>query len=441
MTLMEVQVDRLVGPTHHFGGLGVGNLASHKHAGDLSNPQAAALQGLDKIKLVASFGVPQVILPPQPRPNMAFLRSLGFDGRKGNDDAEVVRHAIENEPLVASAALSSSAMWVANAATVSAGVDNGKDGAALTVANLNASLHRSMEPQQSESDLRQSLASSCIVYGELPGGAAMRDEGAANHMRLGTGQNAPGIHLFVFGDGDPSPNRYWPRQTRLASEAIARQHKLDSANTFFLKQNPKAIDAGAFHNDVVAASHHGILIHHEHAFDDAEDTLRRIEQRYRQLFDAPLQRIVVTDDVLPLDAAVSTYLFNSQIVSPVEDQRKPIIICPTQVDEDTQTKQIVEGWCCSGGIFADASFVDLSQSMAGGGGPACLRLRIPMTPDEIGRIPGRVRWSDALDGQLREVIRLHYPTSMQPAAVTNPSVLEQVVRAESAVRRVLGAEK
>ena len=80
MNLTEVQVDRLVGPTHHFGGLGVGNVASQSHGGHKSNPAAAATQGLDKMRLVAGMGVPQVVLPPQPRPDLRYLRSLGFRG-------------------------------------------------------------------------------------------------------------------------------------------------------------------------------------------------------------------------------------------------------------------------------------------------------------------------------------------------------------------------
>ena len=90
MNLIEVQVDRLVGPTHHFGGLGVGNLASQEHSGQLSNPAAAALQGLDKMRLVASFGVPQIIIPPQGRPDFQFLRTLGFAGT----DSDVLRRAL-----------------------------------------------------------------------------------------------------------------------------------------------------------------------------------------------------------------------------------------------------------------------------------------------------------------------------------------------------------
>ncbi len=121
----------------------------------------------------------------------------------------------------------------------------------------------------------------------------MRDEGAANHMRLGTGDERPGINIFVYGDGDPAPRINWPRQTRAAFEAIARRHGLPAENTFFLKQHPDAIDAGAFHNDVVAISHHDLLIHHERAFFEDAETLKRLENRFRELTGTRLTRIEV----------------------------------------------------------------------------------------------------------------------------------------------------
>ena len=135
---MEVQLDRLVGPTHHFGGLGVGNLASQSHRGQVSNPAAAALQGLDKMRLVASLGVPQLVLPPQSRPHFDFLRSLGFRGT----DAETICSAREQASDLLSASMSCSAMWTANAATVTPAIDSVSGRTCLTVANLNASLHR-----------------------------------------------------------------------------------------------------------------------------------------------------------------------------------------------------------------------------------------------------------------------------------------------------------
>ena len=289
---VESQIDRIVGPTHHFGGLGVGNVASQSHLGQPSNPAAAALQGLDKMRRVATLGVPQLILPPQKRPNLAFLRSLGFQG----SDGEVLRRARHESPELLSAAMSCSAMWTANAATVTPACDSAFGSACLTIANLNASVHRAIEPDETLKELRRTLLSSYRCFAPLPGGAAMRDEGAANHMRLAS-DHGPGIHLFVYGDGDPAPARYWPRQSLAAAKAVARLHGLDPGIVFYLKQSPEAIDAGAFHNDVVAMSDGDLLIHHQLAFWEAEETFVLLEKRYCERTGQKLRRIVVDEAI------------------------------------------------------------------------------------------------------------------------------------------------
>ena len=403
---MDVQIDRLVGPTQHFGGLGVGNLASQQHAGQVSNPAAAAIQGLDKMRLVASYGVPQIILPPQPRPDFQFLRSLGFAGT----DSDVLRRAADEAPHLLSAATSCSAMWTANAATVTPGIDSSHGATTLTIANLVASVHRAMEPERTFAEIAHVLRGvpDCRLLGPLPGGAAMRDEGAANHMRLGTNRQEPGIHLFVFGDEQPLPSSHWPRQSRAACEAIARRHELPPENTFFLKQHPTAVDAGAFHNDVVAMSHQNLLIHHELAFHEDDAKFQHLCKRFHSLTGTELTRLVVLDSSISIEDAVSTYLFNSQIVSPAGTRSgKPVIICTSQVKDDFGARALVESWCHSG-VFEQVQFVDLDQSMSGGGGPACLRLRVPLPAETANSIGATSRWCESLDTKLRETIAKHY---------------------------------
>ena len=439
MKLIEVQIDRLVGPTHHFGGLGVGNVASQKHAGETSNPRAAALQGLDKMRLVASFGVPQLILPPQPRPDYQFLRSLGF----GGSDAEVLRRARDEAPDLLSAASSCSAMWTANAATVTPGIDSNRQRTNLTIANLDASIHRAIEPGRTRDELLRILADICIVHDPLPGGAAMRDEGAANHMRLSAGTGA-GINIFVDGDGDPAPKRRWPRQSRAASESIARLHGLPRENTFFFKQHPDAIDAGAFHNDVVAMSHENLLIHHQFAFTE-DASLAKLEQGYRRLTGQDLIRIEVAGSQLSIEDAVKTYLFNSQIVSPAknDDSRyktsdKPVIICTSQVRDHAPARVLVDRWVAEG-IFAASEYVDLDQSMSGGGGPACLRLRVPMPEQEVGSIAAVSIWSESTDDRLRRAIEQHYTSELTIDELASEEFHVQARRAQNQIVKLLSA--
>ncbi len=119
MSAAEVNFDGLVGPTHNFGGLSAGNIKSLENAGRVSNPRAAALQGLAKMRLLMRLGVAQAVLPPHERPHIETLRRFGFCG----SDAEVLQRAFKADPTLVVNAASASAMWAANAATASPGAD------------------------------------------------------------------------------------------------------------------------------------------------------------------------------------------------------------------------------------------------------------------------------------------------------------------------------
>ena len=434
MDCIEVQIDRVVGPTHHFGGLGVGNLASQSHHGQASNPAAAAIQGLDKMRRVAELGIPQLVLPPMWRPDWSFLRSVGFSGTK----SEILARAAGESPHVLSAAMSCSAMWTANAATVAPSIDSTSSQPIVTVANLSASIHRALEPSQTHRQLRLLLGDVCEIRAPLQGGAAMRDEGAANHMRLSRGDGTGGFHLFVYGDGEPMPLLHWPRQTEESVKAIARAHSLPPGRAFFLKQHPAAIDAGAFHNDVVAMSHHNLLIHHEHAFaDGSEEVLEDLRSGFEELNGVELHIVSVPDHQLSLEEAVTTYLFNSQILTPHGQGASRVLLCPVEVSRHENARRLVESWR-SEGTFDLVDYVDLGQSMDGGGGPACLRLRLPLLPQEIDRLPLAGRWSTDLDRRLRESIERNYSRRVTLETLAREDFAEQASTATAEIAAILG---
>ena len=471
MTDLEAQVDRLVGPTHHFGGLGVGNLASLAHQGTGSSPQAAAFQGLDKMAAVARRGVPQFVLPPHTRPDLATLERLGFGTARGNGDAtgnvgvtasvdaitsgdamgDVLGRAAAESPQLLSAVMSCSGMWMANAATVAASWDSPAGRMAVTIANLVSSLHRAGEAAETLADLRKLLPRQALIHAPLPGGYPFRDEGAANHMRFsgrrGMGRrgirgqaspsgHVPGLHLFVYGDGDPGPRKLPSRQSLEASRAVARLHRLPVENVFFLKQHPDAIDAGAFHNDVVAASHGDLMIFHESAFFDPEPSLSRLTKRFRDCWGDEPRLLRVTADELPVDEAVACYLFNSQILSPPDSARPPIIICPAEAGESRRARPLIDRWVGEG-IFSGAVFLSLDQSMSGGGGPACLRLRVPVTEAELAAFYGPARWSESLDERLRNLIAADYPDRLSPGDLADPALAAHARRINSRLRSLL----
>ena len=285
--IREFNFDGLIGPTHNYAGLSYGNMASAKHKRKASSPQQAALQGLAKMKAMADLGIGQAILPPLRRPRFEFLRELGFVGT--NEQLLEQSHAVD--PALLATCYSASNMWTANAATVSPSNDCEDGRLHLTTANLSSTLHRSIE-HPSTSRLLNFIFSAeqhFAVHPALPSQAGLRDEGAANHTRLcppNFQNSTAGLELFVYG-ADPlnqesaAPEKFPARQTKLASESIARLHQLDPANTFFLQQSPQAIDAGVFHNDVISVGNQNVLLCHEFSFVDQDDQLQRVRDRFQ----------------------------------------------------------------------------------------------------------------------------------------------------------------
>ncbi|MEZ6134518.1 MAG: N-succinylarginine dihydrolase [Pirellulaceae bacterium] len=414
--MIEANVDAIVGPTHHFGGLGVGNLASMVHRNQPSNPRDAALAGLNKAALVSRFGIPQFFWLPPERPQLSFLAALGFHGSL----ADQLKAAYETAPHILSAAYSSSFMWAANSATVSPSCDTQDGNLHVTPANLVSSWHRGMEALERVVDFRHQFAGvrQLIIHEPLPSLMPIRDEGAANHMRLCNRSGEIGCNVFVFGEDreQESPSRFMPRQTRAACEAIARRHGLDPAQTFYLRQHPQAISAGVFHNDVIATSHRDLLIHHEFAFLDAQPELDRLTRRFLEQTGQPLRRIEISSAELPLEDAMRSYFFNSQILSPTDTKHfgETVLLCPAQCQSISTARALVARLLSDPQVAIDAAhFVSLDESMAGGGGPACLRLRLPLRAGELERLDSRHRLTEESLERLTGAIEQHYPTCVE----------------------------
>jgi succinylarginine dihydrolase len=316
VTAREYNFDGLVGPTHNYAGLSPGNVASISHRGQTANPRAAALQGLSKMRFVASLGVGQAVLPPHERPSLKTLRRLGFRG----SDEEVLAKAA-SDPELAGQLLrissSAAAMWTANAATIVPSSDAADGKLHLMPANLTAMFHRSLEAETTARVLRAIFKSPAHfeVHDPLPGGSQFADEGAANHTRLFTA-GKPAVHLFAWGRrafGGPSPDyepvRFPARQTREASHALARLGQTSRA--LFPQQHPAGIDAGAFHTDVLAVGSGRALLLHELAFVRHEELLKKL----RDLLGEEFFAVVAAEKELPAAAAIAAYPFNSQLLA------------------------------------------------------------------------------------------------------------------------------
>ena len=425
--------DGLPGPTHNYSGLARGNLAAERNAQQVANPREAALQGLAKMRSLATRGYAQGVLPPHERPSVSALRALGF----GGSDHEVIVAAGRDAPEILAACSSAAAMWVANAATISARADCGDGRVHFTPANLVTHFHRALEAPVTTRVLRAIFADEARfrVHDALPAAPQFGDEGAANHTRFAADVTAPGVELFVYGRrgfaSGPAPARFPARQTREASEAIARRHGLDATRTIYAQQRPDVIDAGVFHNDVIAVGEGTFLFCHERAFVDQGAVLAALQDAVGPAF----RTIVIRDDELPVADAVGTYLFNSQLL-PREDGRF-LLVAPAECRAHRATSELLDRLIADGTPVADVLTFDLRQSMRNGGGPACLRLRVPLTPEDRAAIAANVFLDDALDASLEAWIQRHYRDRLAPADLRDPALLDESRRALDELTQML----
>lgn len=433
MDLREVNFDGLVGPTHNYAGLSLGNLASTSHRGQRSHPRAAALQGLAKMRLLMDLGIPQGVLPPHMRPHLGILRRSGFTGKP----AEIINRAAREAPALLAVASSASAMWTANAATVAPSVDTADGRLHMTPANLLSKAHRMIEGRSTRKFLKSIFrdTSHFIVHNLLLHTPALGDEGAANHTRFGKG-NHPGLHLFVYGvqayGSGPAPSKHPARQTAEASHAVARLHGIPSAQCVFAQQSPAAIDAGVFHNDVISVGHGEHYLVHEKTFVDTAAVLSRLKQAAKSL-DLDLRIHLVTTEELSLKETIRTYLFNSQIVTDNEGRRH--LIAPADCAESAAAKVIQRLGEQDDPPWHEVHFLNLRESMQNGGGPACLRLRVPMTQVERNAIKAKVILDDDRHARLISWVEKHYRESIEPNDLGDPSLYEE---SQSALEELTG---
>ena len=422
----EYNFDGLVGPSHNYAGLSFGNVASFSNVKSASNPKQAALQGLAKMRALAARGFAQALLPPQDRPNFRLLRSIGFTG----SDAEVLARAYKESPVILACAYSASPMWTANAATVSPSADTADGRVHFTAANLNNKLHRAFEHAQSARSLRAIFGDEqhFAVHDALPSTPAFGDEGAANHTRLGSTHGAPSVELFVYGRVEfdpsaPSPKRYPARQTLEASQAVARLHGLDAKRTVYVQQNPDVIDQGVFHNDVIAVGNGNVLFYHEQAFADEEGSLSQLR---RALADAGagLTAVRVDTGQVPITDAVTSYLFNSQLLTK-EDGRMALVI-PQECQENKAVSRYLDSLVAGDAPIDELIHFDLRQSMRNGGGPACLRLRVALTEREARAMHQGVIMTEALYHRLVAWVEKHYRDHLEPSDLADPQLALEV---------------
>ncbi|MBM3109102.1 N-succinylarginine dihydrolase [Pseudomonas sp. P66] len=423
MKSFEVNFDGLVGPTHNYGGLSYGNVASQSNSQQGSKPREAALQGLAKMKALMEMGFQQGVLAPQERPDVAALRRLGFSG----SDAEVIQRAAKEAMPLLVASCSASSMWVANAATVSPSADTADGRVHFTAANLNCKYHRSIEHPTTSRVLGAMFADSkhFAHHAALPAVAQFGDEGAANHTRFCRSYGEAGVEFFVYGRSAfdnryPAPQKYPARQTLEASQAVARLHGLSEDGVVFGQQNPAVIDQGVFHNDVIAVGNGEVLFYHEDAFLETEAMLGQLQAKLAKR-GGNFKAICVPRSAVTVEDAVRSYLFNSQLLSRADGSM--LLIVPEECRNNERVWAYLASLTSQGGPVGEVKVFDLKQSMQNGGGPACLRLRVALKETELAAVNPGVIMTPSLYDTLTQWVDKHYRDRLVESDLADPQLL------------------
>lgn len=435
MTAIEANFDGLVGPTHNYAGLAPGNLASARNEGAVARPRDGVLEGLAKAKRLADAGLFQAVLPPQDRPFVTGLRRLGFGG---SSDGAVWEAAFKADPALALNMMSASSMWAANAATVSPSADTRDGRVHFTPANLVTALHRSIEAEQTQTALQRIFPSEShfTVHSPLPAQAGFADEGAANHVRLCAQHGFTGVEIFVHGRTafETWDGRFPARQTREASQAIARRHGLDGARTVHIRQSHAAIEAGAFHNDVVCVGTGPVLFFHELAFEDKDAALEAIRAAADGLFAPVFVEVPATS--VPIGDAITSYIFNSQLLEWPGEGRQ-VLFAPGETEENPTTRAYGETLTAGNSPIGRVEFAKVRQSMRNGGGPACLRLRVVLSEAERAQVNPAVWLDAALYTTLTSWACRHYRETLGPDELGDPALVDESQRALDELTQIL----
>jgi len=209
-------------------------------------------------------------------------------------------------------------------------------------------------------------------------------------------------------------------------------HQLDAAHTVFAQQHPDVIDAGVFHNDVIAVGHRELLFCHQRAFANQDSVLAELHDKFGEGFHV----INVAETEVSVEDAVTSYLFNSQLLS--KPDGKMAIVVPDECRTNSRVWSYLQELVATHPVLNEVLVFDLRESMMNGGGPACLRLRVELTATESNAVNPKVVLSDALYARLTTWVERHYRDRMADADMVDPALLNEVRAALDELTAILG---
>ena len=141
---------------------------------------------------------------------------------------------------------------------------------------------------------------------------------------------------------------------------------------------------------------------------------------------------------ISLEAAVRSYLFNSQLVSLPEGGMA--LILPQEARDTPEVWAWLESVRAADNPIRHLEIVDVRESMRNGGGPACLRLRVAVSEDAHAAINRRFLLDEAICDRIEAVIERHWPERIAPDDLGDPDLWQQCRTARAALLAALGFE-
>jgi succinylarginine dihydrolase len=179
------------------------------------------------------------------------------------------------------------------------------------------------------------------------------------------------------------------------------------------------IDAGVFHNDVIAVGNRNVLFCHAQAFLDQANVLAEIAAKLGSEFIA----IQVSAADVSVEDAVQSYLFNSQLLTRADGGM--LLLVPEECRRNERVWAYLQKLLAQDTPIREVLVMDLRESMRNGGGPACLRLRVELTARELAAVNSATLMTDKLYARLTAWVEKHYRDRLGEADLADAALLDK----------------
>ncbi|HYQ17449.1 MAG TPA: N-succinylarginine dihydrolase, partial [Polyangiaceae bacterium] len=183
---------------------------------------------------------------------------------------------------------------------------------------------------------------------------------------------------------------------------------------------------------VLAVGNGSLLLLHERAFVDTAALLDELRAR----LGADFRAIVGSEAELPLKDAVAAYPFNSQLLTLPSGQMH--IVAPLEAHNNAAARRFLERALAECSLISGIDYLDVNGSMKNGGGPACLRLRVPLDAAQLDHVLPSVSFDEQLEQKLTSIVERRYRDRLSLADIADPQLVREAHTALDELTQALG---